>query len=73
VDKREYLASCGIIVSATHFMSIEGAKAHDYPSYYKPDGDGKHIQIVRYQGENYLSQPTKSDYGLPIPYQISGK
>lgn len=63
----------GITVSSSHFISREGAKFHDMPSYWLSDGKGGHIQVVKYDKEFFLTQPTGSDYEYPIPYAESGR
>ena len=63
----------GIAISKTHFISQEGAKHHDMPAYWASDGTGGHIMVIRHEGEFYLTQPTKSNYALPIPYAQSGR
>lgn len=65
----------GIEVSSTHFISREGAKLYDYPTFWKNNGNGGHIDVVMFEGKYYLTQTTGT--GKPcrgaIPYGISGK
>ena len=63
----------GITISDTHFISAEGSKYHNMSTYWAADKKGGHIQVVRYEGEYFLTQPTKSNYDKPIPYAISGR
>jgi len=63
----------GITVSSSHFISREGAKLHDMPSYWLSDGKGGHIQVVKCENNFYLTQPTGTDYEYPIPYAESGR
>ena len=73
-EKASYIQNRdGIAISDTHFISREGAKHHDMPTYWYADNGEKSIQVVRYEGEYFLTQPTKSNYGKPIPYAVSGR
>jgi len=73
-EKARYIENReGIAISHTHFISREGAKHHDMPSYWVSDGSGVHIQVVKYEKEYFLTQTTMSDYGHPIPYSQSGR
>jgi len=73
-EKAKYIENReGIKVSTSHFISREGAKHHNMPTYWVSNGKGSHIQVIRYENEYYLTQPTASDYRYPIPYAESGR
>lgn len=75
-NKAQYIQNrAGIEVSGTHFISREGAKLYDYPTFWKNNGKGGHIDVVKFEGEYYLTQPTGTGKPCrgPIPYGISGR
>ena len=63
----------GIEVSETHFLSKEGVKHYNIPTYWVNDGQGGHIGVAKFRGNHYLMQPTGSPYPEPIPYAESGR
>ena len=72
--KARYIQNTGgIDVSETHFISREGAKLHDYPTFWYNNGMGSHYDVVKFRGGYYLTQTTIKPYPEPIPYGISGR
>jgi len=74
MGKAEYVEDRhGIKVSKSHFISKEGARHFDIPTYWVDNGKGGHIGIAKYDGSFYLIQPTVSPHREPIPYSHSGR
>lgn len=58
-EKARYIQnSNGITVSDTHLISSEGAKLYGYPTFWKNNGKGGHVDVVMFEGEYYLTQST---------------
>jgi hypothetical protein len=69
VDRAKFIKEKhGIVVSDTHFVSIEGAKTYDLPTFWASDGNGGHIPVVMLDNEYYLTQATIMPHRAPIPY-----
>jgi hypothetical protein len=73
-EKAAYIQNrAGITICDTHFISREGAKCFNYPTYWYNNGKGGHIDVVKLEGIYYLTQTTIKPYEDPIPYGRSGK
>ena len=73
-EKARYIQNRdGITVSDSHFISKEGAKLYGYPTFWYNHGDGAHVDVVRFEGQYYLTQPTGKPYAGQIPYGKSGR
>ena len=73
-DKAKFIQNLdGIKISESHFISEEGAKLYDYPSFWYDHGKGAHVLVVRLDNIYYLTQPTGTGkpYKGPIPYSVS--
>ena len=62
-------------VVRTHFMSREGCRMHDIPSYWisKGLGDGSQWQLAKYEGHYYMVQTTGTPHDKPVPRLESGR
>ncbi len=68
-EKARYIENRdGITVSDTHFVSREGAKLFNYPTFWYNNGKGGHIDVVKLGKEYYFTQTTIKPYSDPIPY-----
>lgn len=75
-EKARYIQNRdGIAVSESHFISKEGAKLYGYPTSRYNHGDGGHVDVVRHEGQYYLTQTTGTGKPCrgPIPYGKSGR
>lgn len=73
-DKARYVQNRdGITVSDSHFISKEGAKLYGYPTFWYNNGKGGRVDVIRHEGQYYLTQTTIKPYADPIPYGKSSR
>ena len=64
----------GANINREKFMSAEGCKVHDIPSYWlSKENGGSHWHIALYEKEYYLVRPTNTVYAKPIKILKSGR